>query len=180
VRVLIFIGAVSCFASFGWAMLRHFRRAGPPKLGMVLTGLTVPAFAAIHVAGVLTRPLAQPAAALFLYAGSMGLFWSAVLATRQSNLAACFQRHVGSTVVRTGPYHFIRHPFYSAYMLTWAGGFVATGWWAAGVTAAIMAGVYYCAARQEERAFLHSPLRDEYSGFMRETGRFVPFRRSRQ
>src|SRR5262249_20763898 len=105
--------------SFGWAMLRHFRRAGPPKPGMLLTGAAVPVFAAVHLTGILTRPLAHSVAALLLYAGSMALFWSAVAATRGRKLAACFQEDVGNAVVRAGPYRSIRHPFYTAYSLTW-------------------------------------------------------------
>jgi protein-S-isoprenylcysteine O-methyltransferase Ste14 len=165
---------VICFAGFGWAMLRHFRRAGPPKPAMVLTGLCVPGFAAVNLIGVLTRPLAQPAAALLLYTAGMALFWSAIAATRGKNFAACFQEQVGSTVVRVGPYRSIRHPFYTSYILTWLAGFAATGWWPAGAISAVMACVYQCAALQEERSFLRSPLREEYSRLMQQTGRFLP------
>jgi protein-S-isoprenylcysteine O-methyltransferase Ste14 len=173
-RAVVFVADLTCFASFGWAMWRHFRPAGPPRLAMALTGLCVPAFAAVNLAAILTRPLAQPVAALLLYASSLALFWFAVAATRGRDLAACFQQKVGAIVVRTGPYRSIRHPFYTAYILTWAGGFAATGWWLPAAIAGVMAGVYTCAARQEERGFLRSTLREEYRRLMRDTGRFWP------
>jgi protein-S-isoprenylcysteine O-methyltransferase Ste14 len=179
-RAIVFLADLISFASFGWAMWRHFQRAGSPRLGMVLTGLSVPAFAAVNLAALATRPLTQPVAALLLYAGIMALFWSAIAATRGKRLAACFQRHVPATIVRTGPYRRIRHPFYSSYILTWATGFAATSWWPLAVIAAVMTGVYYCAACQEEKGFLRSPLRDEYRRWMRGTGRFLPSLSGRQ
>ena len=173
-RIILFIADLTCFASFGWAMLCHFRRNGRMKPGTILIAVSVPVFAAAHLAAIVARPPAHPLAALSLFAGSLTLFWSTVAATRGRNLAACFQGQPAATVVRTGPYRLIRHPFYTAYTLTWTGGFAATGWWPAGAIAGVMAGVYYCAARQEELDFLHSPLREEYLLLMSATGRFLP------
>jgi protein-S-isoprenylcysteine O-methyltransferase Ste14 len=173
-RKLVFLLDLSCFASFGWAMLRHFRRGGPPKLALALTAGSVPVFATVNLAAVLTRPLACPAAALVLYTGSLTLFWSTVAATRGRNLSPCFQGQLPAAVVCTGPYRLIRHPFYTSYILTWAGGFAATLWWPTAAITVIMAGVYCGAARQEERSFLRSNLGEVYGRFMRVTGRFLP------
>lgn len=179
-RAIVFLADLISFASFGWAMWRHFQRAGSPRLGMALTGLSVPAFAAVNLAALATRPLTYPMAALLLDAASMALFWSAIAVTRGKRLAACFQGHVPAAIVRTGPYRRIRHPFYSSYILTWTSGCAATGWWPLAMIAAVMTGVYYCAARREEMGFLRSPLREEYRRWMRETGRFLPCLSGRQ
>jgi len=173
-RTAVFCADLICFAGFGWAMLRHFQPAGKPKPGMIVTGTIVPAFAALHLAALLMRPAARPMPAIALYAASTALFWSAIAATRGRRLAACFQRHVPLRLVRTGPYRSIRHPFYTAYTLTWIAGFVATGWWPLALTAIFMASLYRYAACEEERCFLESPIHEEYRRYVRGTGRFVP------
>jgi hypothetical protein len=89
-RAAVFCADVLCFAGFGWAMLRHFQRAGKAKPGMILIGAIVPVFAALHLAALLTRPVPRPLPAIMLYAASAALFWSAIAATRGRDLAACF------------------------------------------------------------------------------------------
>ena len=173
-RALVFCADLICFAGFGWAMLRHFQPAGKPKLGMILTGTIVPVFASLHLAALLMRPVPRPLLAIALYAASAALFWSAIAATRGRHLGVCFQRHVPPALVRTGPYKLIRHPFYTAYMLTWIAGFVATGWWPLALTAIFMASLYRRAACQEERCFMESEMSEEYRSYLRATGRFVP------
>jgi protein-S-isoprenylcysteine O-methyltransferase Ste14 len=174
IRITLLIAALASFASFGWGMLRHFERRGKPKPGMLLTVIVVPVFAAIHIKGLLSKPLAIPLMAIFLYLAGVALFWFAVAATRGRGLAACFQGQVPGQVVHAGPYRVIRHPFYASYLLAWIAGFAATGWWPLALIAIAMAGMYAYAARQEERCILSSPLREEYRDYMRRTGRFLP------
>jgi protein-S-isoprenylcysteine O-methyltransferase Ste14 len=174
VRAILLVANVSCFASFGWAMLRHFESAGKPKPGMILTAAVVPIFAAINVVSLIARPLAWPLVALILYVLGVSLFWSAIASTRGRKLAACFQRRIPPAIVRTGPYHAIRHPFYTAYMLVWLGGFAATAWWPLAAIALFMAALYTSAARAEETGFLSSSLESEYRVYIEATGRFLP------
>jgi len=148
-RLTLFLANVACFASFGWGMLRHFGRGGKPRAGMMAAAAMGPVFAGIHLAAIATRPLARPGMALVLYVGGAGLFWWAVRATRGCGLGACFQGIVPAVVVRAGPYRWMRHPFYTSYMLVWVAGWVATGWGLLGGIAGIMACVYGAAARGE-------------------------------
>lgn len=173
-RATLLFASLFCFASFGWAMVRHFDRAGKPKPGMVFTGLIVPVFAGLNVITLLKRSPIWPAAGLVLYVAAGILFWLAIAATRGRGLAACFQCHVPRRIVWSGPYRFIRHPFYSAYTLVWLGGFAATGWWPLGAIAVFMAGLYEHAARKEEAGFLQSCLGPAYQAYMHHTGRFFP------
>jgi protein-S-isoprenylcysteine O-methyltransferase Ste14 len=173
-RATLLFADLFCFTSFGWAMLRHFERAGKPKPGMALTASVVPVFAALNVMALLTRPLVYPAAALLLYGAGGLLFWLAIAATHGRGLAACFQCDVPQAVVNSGPYRMIRHPFYSAYTLVWAAGFAATGWWPLAAIAIFMAGLYTTAARQEEAGFLRSPQGPVYRVYQERTGRFLP------
>lgn len=173
-RTSLFCASLICFGGFGWAMLRHFHSGGKPRRGMVLTGTIVPVLAALHLAALLLRPVPWALTAIALYAASGTLFLSAIATTRGQGLAACFQRHVPTGVIRTGPYRYIRHPFYTAYLLTWIAGFVATGWLPLALTVLFMATVYRLAALEEERCFLSSSLHEEYREYLRMTGGFVP------
>ena len=177
-RILLVSMCAACFASFAWAMLRHFDPAGKPKPGMAFTAAVVPLIATLPLLSLLARPFLFPLAALSFYVAGGALFWLAVAATRQRGLAACFQRRVPSGVVSVGAYRFIRHPFYTAYMLAWTAAFIATGWWPLGFSMLFLTILYICAARKEEHDFLRSPLREEYLLYARTTGRFLPRMRS--
>lgn len=173
-RILLFSACTACFASFGWAMSRHFDPAGKPKPGMAFTAAVAPLVAILHLVSLLARPFLFPLAALSFYLAGGAVFWLAVAATRQRGLAACFQRRVPAALVSVGPYRFIRHPFYTAYILAWTAAFVATGWWPLGFSVLFLAVLYVCAARKEEQDFLRSPLREQYLLYARTTGRFLP------
>lgn len=170
-RMLLFGMNLFCFASFGWAMARHFEPGGKPKPGMLLTALAVPVFAAAQLWAALARPSPGAVPAIILYAAAAALFWSAVRVTRRRGLAACFQQRVPSTVVTAGPYRYVRHPFYVSYFLVWAGGFIATRWPPLALVAIFMAGLYCRAARQEEQTLLRSPRADAYRAYLRQTRR---------
>ncbi len=114
-----------------------------------------------------------PAAALALYSASAGLFWWAVPLTR-GKLAACGQGCVSGAVLRTGPYRFVRHPFYLSYNLMWVAGFVATGWWVLALAAVGMGALYESFARAEERDFLAGDLAGEYGQYRLTAGRYWP------
>ncbi len=170
-RMLLFGTNLLCFASFGWAMARHFEPGGKPKPGMLLTALAVPVFAAAQLWATLALPAPGAAPAMVLYVAAAALFWSAIRVTRGRRLGACFQQQEPSGIVTAGPYRYVRHPFYLSYSLVWAGGFVATRWAPLALVAIFMAVLYYRAARQEERTLLSSSHADVYRAYLRQTGR---------
>ena len=77
-------------------------------------------------------------------------------------------------VFRSGPYAYIRHPFYTSYLLFWLGSAIAA--WSFIMLSIFLAltAVYTVAARGEERDFSRSALRDEYAMFRKATGFFWP------
>jgi protein-S-isoprenylcysteine O-methyltransferase Ste14 len=172
--VLPLISGLVCFASFGWGMFRHFRRVGKPAPLMLVTGLLAFASAAIHITALARRYSLFPRAAVFFYLAGAALFWSAVRATRGKGLAACYQGQVTPELVTTGPYRFIRHPFYTSYILVWVAGYVATGRWPLIFSACVMVFVYDRSARQEEKGFDRSPLAARYRSYKERTGRYLP------
>ena len=81
----------------------------------------------------------------------------------------------GQTVVRSGPYRFVRHPSYSGLLLILLGLGLALG--NAASVAIILAGAGVGLAyrvRVEERALCQA-LGQPYIDYMRQTSRFIPF-----
>jgi protein-S-isoprenylcysteine O-methyltransferase Ste14 len=176
VQSFVRIGCVVCFASFGWGMIWHFRRVGGPSGEMIGTGVAGMVCAGLQIMALFGRLVIYPYIAVAMYGVSAALFWWAVSVTR-GKLAACGQSFISPTVVTSGPYRYIRHPFYFAYNLAWFAGFVATGWWPTAATALLMAAIYERFAREEERGLLAGKCGVSYANYARVTGRYLPRRR---
>ncbi len=169
--------ALFTFGSFVWAVQRFFVRAGQPAPGMraialggtvamatdlLALGLGRGAGAAWHLAG----------AALF--GGAALLFWGAVRANRARPLTLAFSDDRPGHLVTWGPYAWVRHPFYSAYMLAWIAGAVAAAQPLLLGALVGMGALYRAAARREEAKFATSDLARAYAAYRARTGRFVP------
>jgi protein-S-isoprenylcysteine O-methyltransferase Ste14 len=91
-----------------------------------------------------------------------------------------FSRDEPRFVHASGPYRYVRHPFYASYLLAYG----ATALLLPGLTTLGLLGamtVYYAwAAAREERKFAASGVAAEYQDYRRRTGRFVPRRRAAQ
>lgn len=109
-----------------------------------------------------------------LVVSAQALFWSAVTAHGRNRPSGAFAVDPPATLIERGPYRMIRHPFYVAYVLAFAGGatFTEASW--AWVVPAWFAVIYALAAAQEERLILASFLGEAYGDYMNRTGAFVP------
>jgi protein-S-isoprenylcysteine O-methyltransferase Ste14 len=85
----------------------------------------------------------------------------------------CFDSYVPHDLVTSGPYKFIRHPLYTANLITLTGLFVATGsgWMLLNLAAL---GIYYFDSARREEAELKNVLTG-YSEYMQRTWAFLPF-----
>ncbi|WP_127996311.1 methyltransferase family protein [Piscinibacter defluvii] len=109
-----------------------------------------------------------------LFALAQGTFWAAVVAHGANRPSAAFADRAPKTLVTAGPYGLIRHPFYVAYVLGFAGGAALTGevWtWAVPLW---MGCLYAVAARQEERLILRSSLGTAYRQYKNQVAAAVP------
>ena len=172
-RAAVLFCAALCFASFVWGMIRHFKRPPHPTPAMIRTALLGAVCAITQITSIAIREIRLVIPAIALYIGSLVLFWSAVLVSR-GKLAACGQESVPSELLDSGPYRYVRHPFYLAYNLTWLAGFAATAWWPLAVAVMVMATIYEQSARREEAEFLRSELAAAYRQYRRRTGKYVP------
>jgi protein-S-isoprenylcysteine O-methyltransferase Ste14 len=120
--------------------------------------------------GVLDSPSIRDAGSLLALTGS-GLAWWAKRSLGAS-YSPCYASVVPPRLIALGPYRWVRHPLYSANLLTLVGLFFATG--SRVLLAAIAAvGCFYLdAARREERTL--SAELSEYRAYLAVTGRFAP------
>ena len=105
---------------------------------------------------------------------SLALFQWAAQSIRGLHFSYVFSTDVPAFLHTSGPYGYIRNPFYTSYLLAivaTAALFPSLATWAI----AIGMTVYFdMAARFEERKFDESPLRDEFAAYKARTGRFLP------
>lgn len=173
--MLVLLSGTACFAAFCWGLRRHFRPGGPIPAGMrLISALSLLGFA-WFAWRVCTARLAESwPAAVILFAASLALFAWAVAATRRSRLTVAFATDEPCFLVRHGPYRHVRHPFYSAYLLFWAGTAVVGPGWAPWGVVVLMALVYRIAASREEAKFGRSALGGAYAEYRASTGMFLP------
>lgn len=116
--------------------------------------------------------------AVVFLAASLGLMGFAMGAHRKPPALWHQDDDPPEGLVRDGPYARIRHPLYTAYLVTLAGGLLAAPHW---INLAVLLFVAYRlngTAAREEAHFLRSPFAAAYVVYMRRTGRFVPWPRS--
>src|SRR5580698_1653425 len=121
ITTVVGIFGFACFAAFSWGVKGHFRSTGAMPPGMKLTSaLSLAGFAWFlwHLTAGVTD--AWPVAlALFLCA--LGVFFWAIRATRHTPPTLAFDTDQPSFLLHHGPYRFVRHPFYLAYLMFWIG-----------------------------------------------------------
>jgi protein-S-isoprenylcysteine O-methyltransferase Ste14 len=100
------------------------------------------------------------------------------LGTHRTRIALWHQRNdAPESIVTYGAYRWIRHPFYSAFLLGLLGALLFCPQW--GTLVAFLYGFFilnHTAAREEERLG-GSNFGTEYQAYMQRTGRFLPRRR---
>jgi protein-S-isoprenylcysteine O-methyltransferase Ste14 len=168
-----FFGA-ACFAAFSWGIKGHFRSTGTMPAGMRLTS-------ALSFSGFLwfLWHLAQGVAASWpaavaLFAGSLCVFFWAIQTTRRTPPTLAFDTDQPSFLLHQGPYRFVRHPFYLAYLMFWVGTAAAAHGLLAWFAPALMAMLYFHAATREEQKFAMSELASAYAAYRAKAGMFLP------
>jgi protein-S-isoprenylcysteine O-methyltransferase Ste14 len=172
---LLLLSGIACFGAFTWGARAHFVRdktAGAMHVLLLLSlaGMAVFLFALWRAAA----PDWRRAVGFCLHLSAIVLFGWAVLATRQNRPALAFAGDQPDRIFRSGPYAYIRHPFYTSYLLFWLGCAVATSSLIMLIIFLSLAAIYTVAALGEQRDFSRSALHDEYEAYQRDTGLFWP------
>ena len=168
--------AVLNFASLSWGAKGHFVAAEGVPRGMRLLGiLTLAGFAWFLLARLAWAASHHPghpvrdAAGLVLLSLEIALFWWAVRATRVRRLTLAFSADRPGFLHESGPYAWVRHPFYISYVLFWIATALLSPGWAHWLVPAVMTAVYVGAARMEEAKFAASDLAAAYERYKSRT-----------
>jgi protein-S-isoprenylcysteine O-methyltransferase Ste14 len=167
---------VSAFSSFGWGVLRFFRRTSGLKWRSALVAALGLVFGGWHFFAIATS-VAGPSRSFIgmaLLAISTMLFWGAVRACESRRLTAISEGDLPLHLVQRGPYRYVRHPFYASYTMFWFAGWVASTSMLALLSAGIMLAIYLDAVRAEEGKFASSRLAGEYAEYRRLAGTMTP------
>jgi len=176
-QLFVLISASLCFGSFLWGALLLFKRPKRRPASMVIVSVCIMLTILCQLAAILGfyvhDPIRLTVASTF-YALSFLGFWWAVSAVRGRVMPYAFSPGAPHALVREGPFAWVRHPFYTAYLIAWLAGCIATmQWWLLAPTA-VTAWLLMRAAKGEETAFLASPFAEEYRAYQRTTGQLLP------
>lgn len=110
---------------------------------------------------------------VMLALGTMTFIW-AWYANKSKPLTQIYANDTPQHLTTSGPYRFVRHPFYLSYLLLFSGGWVASGehWFSAVFITALI--FYIVAAYYEEKKFINSPLSELYLQYQQSTGLLLP------
>jgi len=171
---VVLLVSVICYA---WAIKKHFTAHSgtmdPKMRGLALVGSVT---LAVHLFCLLSshvRPLAFWSG-LVLGVVALTIFALAIRSTRNAGFALAFSKEQPQFLVTSGPYAWLRHPFYTAYSLTWLMCVVSTLHIAAIISTAVMLCFYVNAAWSEEKLILNGPSRSTYLNYRSKVGMFWP------
>jgi protein-S-isoprenylcysteine O-methyltransferase Ste14 len=110
-----------------------------------------------------------------LFVGGAVILWGAAHLRGNFALSIATKKH--HTLVKTGPYRYVRHPLYSAVLVEAVGVSLLMANWFVAVMVAVFWIVLIYRTRLEESNLINR-FGDEYKDYMTKSGRFVPsFRR---
>jgi protein-S-isoprenylcysteine O-methyltransferase Ste14 len=176
-QVVPIITGASCFTAYAAGTSMVFRRGGRATAGLCLITVGAAVGGTTELTTMALTPVQSPwrsAAGTVLFAGALTLFLAAAHETRRRPLTPAFSEDVPTHLVCSGPYRLVRHPFYTAYLITYIAGWVVSGVTALLVVFAGMGTLYAVAARREEDKFQRSPLAQDYTHYAARTGMFWP------
>lgn len=166
---------VVTLAAYIWSAKAHFRsdRLAPGARAIAIMVFVGAATIALFVWTVEQSPWLQ-IAGFAVQIGTFVLFWATIAATRKARLLAAFTDGDPHSLVTTGPYRYMRHPFYTSYILFWFGSALATGVWWVLIVPVIMFVLYWRATIDEEARFAKTAMASDYATFKRGRARFFP------
>lgn len=173
--LVISITSVCVVAQYALSLRTHFRSEKMPT-GTVVISVVVLATTAIFLAllWLESQPVLAQLAGLLIEGLGVWLFYAAIAASRAAQLKMAFDKENPHGLVTTGPYRYLRHPFYTSYLIFWIGWAIATWSALSLVPLFVIAVIYVRAALGEEAKFARTPMAEEYAAYRRRTGFFWP------
>jgi len=173
--LLVSVIGVGTVGQYVWSMGRHFHSPNKPQGSWVVSTMVISTtLFFLALIWMLDQPVQAQLVGLVVQLASIALFWWAISASKQARLKYVFDAGNPETLVMEGPYRFVRHPFYTSYLMFWTGWGIAT-WsiWAL-VPLACMYTMYTRAALDEEKKFSRTAFAETYSEYRKRAGLFWP------
>ena len=105
---------------------------------------------------------------------SLTLFWATIQVTKKRPLTVIFSTDEPAFLFEHGPYRYIRHPYYTSYLLTYLASAMLSSSPLPSICCCTAFCLYLYGARGEEKKFLSSGLATQYQLYQKRTGRFFP------
>lgn len=174
-KLLTITVALALFASIVLAARYHFKSPNMAWGMRVISAMTVAGTVAfVAILWPMERANAPLAIALALFAVSGVIFFWALRESSAARLKLAFDPEGPTSVLATGPYRYVRHPFYTSYIIYWLACAVATGHPLNIAFLVLMTGLYIYVATDEERSFQSTPLAASYARYRETAGLFWP------
>ena len=175
VDAIVTLTSLLIVAAYIWSVRGHFSSPKTPR-GAWLVAAAVAGSASLLIALTWTAEAPPFASVLGILceAASGFLFHAAVRTSKKAALRFAFDPEHPASLLATGPYHYVRHPFYVSYLLFWTGWSIATWALPALIVPPVFLGLYWQAAGMEERNFAASPFAREYASYRDRVGFFFP------
>lgn len=168
--------AVLVYSSFIAGVWLVFRKVEPDPAQLVLLKASALGSAIAYVTAIL---FGAPSATLatvgaVFYFCALFLFLWAAIHTRSRKLSLAYSTDEPTFLLTSGPWRYVRHPFYTAYLLSYvAGTFASANPWTLGILAGMVA-IYSRCAWFEERKLALANIATEWADWRENTGMFIP------
>jgi protein-S-isoprenylcysteine O-methyltransferase Ste14 len=172
---LVLIAGLMSYAAMAVMVRRHFAAMTWPRtarITRIISDLGVIAFAWLLWRD--RHPIPSLVLALLVFSACLTLLFWTTRATQQLRLHVAFDPVAPDSIMRGGPYRYIRHPFYASYILFWTACAIATLHPLSLGFLVVIAAINLTAARREERAFAGSAFAADYDDYRRSAGMFWP------
>ncbi|MGI9352421.1 MAG: methyltransferase family protein [Rhizobiaceae bacterium] len=158
-----------------WSLKYHFNMPEtPPGVRLISTLVILSALFLTFFVFNFDQPALPQIVGIVMLIGSFVLFWKTIKESSNAKLLAAFDEKLPHGLLTTGPYSYVRHPFYTSYLIQWIGWAIAS-WSIWGIVPVVfMTTTYYIAATGEEKKFANTEMADKYADYIARTGRFLP------
>ena len=153
----------------GLFILLSLRPIGLAAMGGLLTFVVNPALMAWSSVPLLVS-LRWAGVGIGLLAGSLFVWTFRILGTNITDTVVTRRHH---TLVTTGPYRFVRHPFYVAAALAYVANALATANWFIALMGGLAMTLLVVRTTTEEEHLVRR-FGEDYLRYMKQTGRFFP------
>ncbi len=173
--ILVTITSLSVVGLYAWSLRGHFASPVMPFWALVISAVVV--MTSLFFLFLIWTRFQEPRAVIIgigIEVAGAALFLSAIAASRQARLRAAFDDVQPHSILSNGPYRYLRHPFYSSYLIFWSGWAIAASSSWTVIPVAIFAILYVIAALSEEKRFANTPMATEYAAYKSRTGFFWP------